>query len=93
MSELDFMDEPMSDDERLVMQETMHKQQIEALAAENERLQDAYKTLEFISKYDGKDNNRRSMHEEFIYIKVKAMDCIDRIKKYQSGLLLIKTDG
>jgi hypothetical protein len=54
------------------------------LMEENKRLQDAYNTLEFISKYDGKDNNRRSMYEEFIFIKVKAMDCIDRIKKSKS---------
>jgi len=53
---------------------------------ENKRLQDAYNTLEFISRYDGKDNNRRSMYEEFTFIKVKAMDCIDRIKKTQSAL-------
>ena len=57
-----------------------------SLMEENKRLQDAYNTLEFISKYDGKDNNRRNWNEEFIFIKVKAMDCIDRIKKVKSVL-------
>ena len=60
--------------------------QLTAAQEENKRLQDAYRTIEFISKYDGKDNNRRSTREEFIFIKVKAMDCIDRIKKSQSAL-------
>lgn len=31
MTYMNFMDEPMSDEERLVMQETMHKKDIEAL--------------------------------------------------------------
>lgn len=58
--------------------------QLAAAQEENKRLRDAYRTIEFISKYDGKDNNRRSAREEFIFIKVKAMDCVDRIKKSKS---------
>jgi hypothetical protein len=66
MSELDFMDEPMSDEERLIMEETIHKQ-VDALTAENTELKTINSELDSEFKEGVEANNKlRSLIRELI---------------------------
>jgi len=66
MSELDFMDEPMSDEERLIMEETIHKQ-VDALTAENTELKTINSELDSEFKEGVEANNKlRSLIRELV---------------------------
>jgi hypothetical protein len=53
---------------------------ITVLAERLKAAQDAIRLIEYIAKYDGSDNNRRSWQEEFTFIRVKAIDWVRQHK-------------